>query len=180
VPHRHNEHCAQRALVPPQHKGHWHDGDWHNGHFGSRSTNSSKRLADHIPLPPNGLPLSCAAPIERERSRAETTSQNGYDLARRLRRQLQRRVRRAKRADTIATRMCRPHWHTATRHDEPAIGTTHRRTGIELNHVQYDERLYHIIDNGQSAQRALVPPQHNGHRHNVRSRSPGSISQEKA
>ena len=41
---------------------------------------------------PNGLALSCAAPIEREDDQADSNSQNRDDLQAALRRQLQRRV----------------------------------------------------------------------------------------
>jgi len=45
-------------------------------------------------LPPNGLALSCAALLDRERDRADSRFQNGDDLGAALRRQLQRRVGR--------------------------------------------------------------------------------------
>jgi hypothetical protein len=45
-------------------------------------------------LPPNGLALSCAAPIDRENDRAESGFQNASDLRTALWRQLQRRVGR--------------------------------------------------------------------------------------
>jgi len=45
-------------------------------------------------LPPNGLALSCAAPIDRDDSRAEICFQNAHDLGAAKRRQLQRLVGR--------------------------------------------------------------------------------------
>jgi len=42
--------------------------------------------------PPNGLPLSCAAPIDQESNQAKTSFQNGDDLGAAQRRQLQRLV----------------------------------------------------------------------------------------
>jgi hypothetical protein len=55
---------------------------------------SQKRPADHIPQQPNGMPLSCAAPIDRESSGAGIRFQNAPDLVDAKRRQLQRLVGR--------------------------------------------------------------------------------------
>jgi hypothetical protein len=51
-------------------------------------------MREELSLRPNGLALSCAASIDWESGRAESSFQNRPDLARRLRRQLQRRVGR--------------------------------------------------------------------------------------
>ena len=52
----------------------------------------AKKMAPWLIAPPNGLPLSCAALIDQESGRDETSCQNRTDLARRVRRQLQRLV----------------------------------------------------------------------------------------
>ena len=43
----------------------------------------SSSSSTHTPRTPNALPLSCAAPLDRESRRAEASFQNRPDLARR-------------------------------------------------------------------------------------------------
>jgi hypothetical protein len=53
--------------------------------------------------PPNGLALSCAAPLDREDGRADSSYHNGDDLRAAQRRQIQRRVGRQRRFRVIGS-----------------------------------------------------------------------------
>jgi hypothetical protein len=99
----HNEHSYHRSTTGSQHHG-------RSNHTSTTSSCTMETGTRHVqlcrlesgksevpttlPRWPNALALSCAAPIDREGSRVETSSQNRSDLVDAKRRQLQRLVGR--------------------------------------------------------------------------------------
>jgi len=54
----HNGLLARRAFVPHQHHGPRHAGDRHHGRSRIAPDRERKRVVDHVPQRPNGLPIS--------------------------------------------------------------------------------------------------------------------------
>jgi hypothetical protein len=109
--------------------------------------NTAGKWKDFDGPPPNALALSCAAPIERESGRAETTSQKSPDLVDAKRRQLQRLVgppAAVIRAPTAcATHICTgPHGTTSQSLEPHAAHTiTRSTTSAALSHSLHTIRL---------------------------------------
>jgi len=74
---------------------------------------------------PNGLPLSCAAPIDRNHLQIDSNLQKSPDLGAAQRRQLQRRVRRPGRHRSG----CHPHVSTTPARSHAST------TGLDLHHA---------------------------------------------
>jgi len=80
----HHGHAAPRACEPRRHNGLGHDGGGTTGRQEARFVAfHQNRSVDHVPRTPNALPLSCAAPIDRESTWAKSSFQKRPDLARR-------------------------------------------------------------------------------------------------
>ena len=75
VPRLHHGRSAQRAFVSRQHNGP-PTTEGHDGRLPRRRVVHEKGIADHVPQRPNGLALSCAAPIDRQDVRAHLTAKS--------------------------------------------------------------------------------------------------------
>jgi len=141
-----------------------------------------KRVADHAPRTPNGLPLSCAAPLEWESGGVILTVKNGTISGPRSGVSSSGVFGGPRRRSG-----CRPHgptiptWdHTGTlgvrsgsrpapnhaRHNGPQSDP--RPSGITppITCFQHNGPSSHTLHNGRTAQRASVPRLHHGLLHN--------------